>query len=121
MIANYVKVGPICLCALGMSNNSFAQTSSMPVKNIVLVHGAWADGSGWKGVYDILVYKHCASWLRASLDQARRRFHRSCGASVLQLSSSPPCFLFASVTIFPLTFPFDLPGHSFSWHFSQST
>jgi hypothetical protein len=20
-----------------------------------LVHGAWADGSGWKGVYDILV------------------------------------------------------------------
>jgi pimeloyl-ACP methyl ester carboxylesterase len=54
MIANYVKVGLICLCAFGMSNNSFAQTSSMPVKNIVLVHGAWADGSGWKGVYDIL-------------------------------------------------------------------
>jgi pimeloyl-ACP methyl ester carboxylesterase len=24
------------------------------VKNIVLVHGAWADGSGWKGVYEIL-------------------------------------------------------------------
>lgn len=24
-------------------------------KNVVLVHGAWADGSGWKGVYDILV------------------------------------------------------------------
>ncbi|MGB9233609.1 MAG: alpha/beta hydrolase [Terriglobales bacterium] len=28
---------------------------SGPVKNVVLVHGAWADGSGWKGVYDILV------------------------------------------------------------------
>jgi len=27
------------------------------VRNIVLVHGAWADGSGWKGVHDILV-KH---------------------------------------------------------------
>jgi pimeloyl-ACP methyl ester carboxylesterase len=26
-----------------------------PVKNVVLVHGAWADGSGWKGVCDILV------------------------------------------------------------------
>src|SRR5260370_29664457 len=25
------------------------------VRKIVLVHGAWADGSGWKGVYDILV------------------------------------------------------------------
>src|SRR5258707_15521574 len=24
------------------------------VRNVVLVHGAWADGSGWKGVYDIL-------------------------------------------------------------------
>jgi len=29
-----------------------AQTGA--VKNIVLVHGAWADGSGWKGVRDIL-------------------------------------------------------------------
>ena len=34
-----------------------AQTEQPRVRNIVLVHGAWADGSGWKGVYDILV-KH---------------------------------------------------------------
>ena len=27
---------------------------SVPVTNIVLVHGAWADGSGWKGVCEIL-------------------------------------------------------------------
>src|SRR5258706_12667192 len=32
-----------------------AQTQDPRVRNIVLVHGAWADGSGWKGVYDILV------------------------------------------------------------------
>src|SRR6476646_6035677 len=32
-----------------------AQTQQPGVRNIVLVHGAWADGSGWKGVYDILV------------------------------------------------------------------
>jgi pimeloyl-ACP methyl ester carboxylesterase len=25
-----------------------------PVKNVVLVHGAWVDGSGWKPVYQIL-------------------------------------------------------------------
>lgn len=25
------------------------------VKNVVLVHGAWADGSGWSGVHDALV------------------------------------------------------------------
>src|SRR5580698_5012563 len=56
MIANYMKAaGFICLCALGISNNSVAQTPATPIRNIVLVHGAWADGSGWKGVYDILV------------------------------------------------------------------
>jgi pimeloyl-ACP methyl ester carboxylesterase len=32
-----------------------AQNQAHPVRNIVLVHGAWAHGSGWKGVYDILV------------------------------------------------------------------
>ncbi|GAB7524931.1 alpha/beta hydrolase [Paraburkholderia sp. 2C] len=30
------------------------QPAATPVKNIVLVHGAWVDGSGWKPVYDIL-------------------------------------------------------------------
>jgi pimeloyl-ACP methyl ester carboxylesterase len=32
-----------------------AQNEEHRVRNIVLVHGSWADGSGWKGVYDILV------------------------------------------------------------------
>jgi pimeloyl-ACP methyl ester carboxylesterase len=32
-----------------------AQQEQRRVRNIVLVHGAWVDGSGWKGVYDILV------------------------------------------------------------------
>jgi pimeloyl-ACP methyl ester carboxylesterase len=32
-----------------------AQNEAPRVRNIVLVHGAWADGSGWKGIYDILV------------------------------------------------------------------
>jgi pimeloyl-ACP methyl ester carboxylesterase len=31
-----------------------AQNAAPRVRNIVLVHGAWVDGSGWKGVYDIL-------------------------------------------------------------------
>jgi pimeloyl-ACP methyl ester carboxylesterase len=31
------------------------QAQKSEVKNIVLVHGAWADGSGWRGVCDILV------------------------------------------------------------------
>jgi pimeloyl-ACP methyl ester carboxylesterase len=32
-----------------------ARNQADGVRNVVLVHGAWADGSGWKGVYDILV------------------------------------------------------------------
>jgi len=32
-----------------------AQNKEHRVLNVVLVHGAWADGSGWRGVYDILV------------------------------------------------------------------
>ncbi len=32
-----------------------AQNQEHRIRDIVLVHGAWADGSGWKGVYDILV------------------------------------------------------------------
>jgi pimeloyl-ACP methyl ester carboxylesterase len=31
-----------------------AQKEAPRIHNIVLVHGAWADGSGWKGVYEIL-------------------------------------------------------------------
>jgi len=41
-------------CALPAQNLA-AQTQEHHIRNIVLVHGAWADGSGWKGVYDILV------------------------------------------------------------------
>jgi pimeloyl-ACP methyl ester carboxylesterase len=33
----------------------FTQTENNRIRNIVLVHGTWADGSGWRGVYDILV------------------------------------------------------------------
>jgi pimeloyl-ACP methyl ester carboxylesterase len=31
-----------------------APANADTIKNIVLVHGAWVDGSGWKPVYDIL-------------------------------------------------------------------
>jgi pimeloyl-ACP methyl ester carboxylesterase len=34
-------------------SSAFSQT----IKNVVLVHGAFADGSGWRGVYNILVKK----------------------------------------------------------------
>jgi pimeloyl-ACP methyl ester carboxylesterase len=43
----------LSFCAVSAQNLS-AQNHNHGVRNIVLVHGAWADGSGWKGVYDIL-------------------------------------------------------------------
>jgi pimeloyl-ACP methyl ester carboxylesterase len=55
MIPKYVMAGFLCVCILGICNKSVAQTSAKPVNNIVLVHGAWVDGSGWKPVYEILV------------------------------------------------------------------
>src|SRR6201996_3525784 len=43
------------LCAAVLSSTPDLQAQKSEVKNIVLVHGAWADGSGWRGVYDNLV------------------------------------------------------------------
>lgn len=39
---------------LYMGENTMAQNSSMAVKNVVLVHGGFVDGSGWQKVYNIL-------------------------------------------------------------------
>jgi len=46
----------VCILLVLLACRAFAaQNAGHRVRNIVLVHGAWADGSGWKGVYDILV------------------------------------------------------------------
>jgi len=45
---------PLIAAAASLSGLMAVPAMAAPVKNIVLVHGAWADGSGWKGVYDIL-------------------------------------------------------------------
>ena len=42
--------GAATLCLVTMA----APASAEPLKNIVLVHGAWVDASGWKPVYEIL-------------------------------------------------------------------
>jgi pimeloyl-ACP methyl ester carboxylesterase len=47
-----LKRGIIALIAILFSTT--AVINAQTVKNIVLVHGAFADGSGYKGVYDIL-------------------------------------------------------------------
>ncbi len=54
---SFLTTGAAGLAALflGVAPFPAAAAPAGSIKNIVLVHGAWADGSGWKGVYDILV------------------------------------------------------------------
>lgn len=49
------KLRALLIAAASFATLAAAPVLAAPVKNIVLVHGAWADGSGWRGVYDILV------------------------------------------------------------------
>lgn len=52
IIYGVLAIMPIMLC---MGENTMAQTSSTTiVKNIVLVHGGFVDGSGWQRVYNSL-------------------------------------------------------------------
>ena len=51
MLKPWFIIGPLLLSCFTLA----AQKEAPQIRNIVLVHGAWADGSGWKGVYDILV------------------------------------------------------------------
>jgi pimeloyl-ACP methyl ester carboxylesterase len=50
-----VVASALVMVSLLTSGVVSAQNQKKQIRNIVLVHGAWADGSGWKGVYDILV------------------------------------------------------------------
>jgi pimeloyl-ACP methyl ester carboxylesterase len=54
-MVNKFAVFATMLCAVALSSTTNLQAQKSEVKNIVLVHGAWADGSGWRGVYDNLV------------------------------------------------------------------
>jgi hypothetical protein len=49
--AKSVCVALLLLCSALWAQNQQAHG----IRNIVLVHGAWADGSGWKRVYVTLV------------------------------------------------------------------
>ena len=48
-------VSAMILFSSALLGTQMSRAQKPAVKNIVLVHGAWADGSGWKGVCDILV------------------------------------------------------------------
>jgi pimeloyl-ACP methyl ester carboxylesterase len=56
---NAIATSAALTLAAGMAGAVHAESlqpipDSQPVRNVVLVHGAFADGSGWRGVYDQL-------------------------------------------------------------------
>jgi pimeloyl-ACP methyl ester carboxylesterase len=51
---NHLKAGLAALAALAFAATAVPASAASPLKNIVLVHGAWVDASGWKPVYEIL-------------------------------------------------------------------
>ena len=61
------------------------------VKIIVLVHGAWVDGSGWRGIYDILLrdgynvtmVQEPETSLRADVAATKRVLDRQPGPCIL--------------------------------------
>src|SRR5918997_4545407 len=68
-----------------------SEGSGSKAKNVVLVHGAWADGSGWEGVYRILtkdgyrvsVVQHPTISLSDDVAAARRVLAAQDGPAIL--------------------------------------
>lgn len=64
---------------------------NQPVKNIVLVHGAFADGSGWRGVYDrltergyrVTIVQNPLTSLEDDVAATRRALERQSGPAIL--------------------------------------
>ena len=88
-----------CIVLLGLSccvlyaQNLSAQKHDHRIRNIVLVHGAWADGSGWKGVYDILVK---AGYNVSIVQEPETSFNEDVAATKRVLAQQDgPCILVA--------------------------
>lgn len=59
-ILNFKGIKSLIVCMIFAGSLLAGQSviaQNTPVKNVVLVHGAFADGSGWKNVYTILTQK----------------------------------------------------------------
>ena len=68
-----------------------AQSPDAPVRNVVLVHGAFADGSGWRGVYDdltgrgyrVTIVQNPLTSLADDVAATRRALDRQDGPAIL--------------------------------------
>ena len=54
MLKNILLAAAASIAVAATGTSIASAQNDAAVKNIVLVHGGFVDGSGWKGVYDIL-------------------------------------------------------------------
>ena len=69
---------------------AFAPVVHGAVKSVVLVHGAFADGSGWKGVSDILQHDGYTVYV---VQEPETTFEVDLAATRIVLDRSGPCVL----------------------------
>src|SRR5215469_18140672 len=77
----------LTLCLLSLA---FASLAHGAVKNVVLVHGAFADGSGWKPVADILQHDGYTVYV---VQEPETTFEADVTATRIVLDRSGPCVL----------------------------
>lgn len=90
------KVNQYLIAALMVISSVFtlfntAMAQDKPVRNVVLVHGAFADGSGWQNVYNILtkkgyhvsVVQNPLTSLKDDVDATNRILDRQDGPTIL--------------------------------------
>jgi len=76
------------------SSPAAASPATKPIRNVVLVHGAFADGSGWKPVPDILirdgytvsVVQEPLTSLEEDVTATRRILDRQDGPAVVEMA-----------------------------------
>ena len=68
----------------------FASLAHGAIKNVVLVHGAFADGSGWKPVADILQHDGYTVYV---VQEPETTFEADVSATQIVLDRSGPCVL----------------------------
>ncbi|MBV8146774.1 MAG: alpha/beta hydrolase [Gammaproteobacteria bacterium] len=82
-----MKSRRLTLCCLALA---FAPLAHGAVKNVVLVHGAFADGSGWKAVADILMHDGYTVYV---VQEPETTFEADVAATRIVLDRSGPCVL----------------------------
>ena len=96
MIRNSRNLLVAAAVAVGIASAASAEpdvqpSDAKPVKNVVLVHGAFADGSGWRGVYDeltkrgyrVTIVQNPLTSLADDVAATRRALDRQDGPAIL--------------------------------------